>query len=136
MRLILLCKYKNETGAALWAVLLISFIILYIVTSSFIYLLEHRQIIDMRFQQVRATEYVKNGLVYLQDLIANDIEIKKGTITEHYVTGTTEINIIAANDHEIHAKISGFDQKGGIQTYDVVLSTESKQILSFLKTVR
>ncbi len=127
---------KNENGAVLWIVIVISFLLIIIVTSSFSYLLEHRKIIQMRLQQLQANEYVKNGMVFIKNKLALGEELSKGKYTEYYSTGFVEIVIIDKSKTELFARISGNNGKGAIQTYEVVMNIDTHQVKYFLKAVK
>lgn len=128
-------KVNNENGAALWSVIVIISIVLFIITSSFTYLLEHRKILQMRLQQMQATEIVKNGVVLLKNKIVNQEQIIKGTYHYAYINGTVSIRVYDITKNEIMAKISGSELRSGIQTYDVRINTATNKITYFVKSI-
>lgn len=125
--------FHNEEGAVLWIVVVISFIIILIVTSSFTYLLEHRQILQMRLYQLQASELVKNGIVFIKNNLALDQEIDQSYYVEHYSNGRVEIAIVSQVDQRLLMKVSGYIQSSAVQTYKVSIHMITGQILEFEK---
>lgn len=125
----------NENGAVLWIVMVVSFIIFLIITSSLTYLLEHRQILQMRLQQLHALEIVKNGVVFIKNKLLLEEEIDQSQYYEYYSNGYIEIGIVEQNDHELIVKISGYVGSDVVQTYKVGFDTHLGTVTQFVKTV-
>lgn len=127
--------WHNQRGAALWSVLLISFILLFIITSSVSYIVEHKSVLKMRLQQMQAGELVKNGVAYLKAKIASNEDFESHSYTEHYVNGRVEMKIIEVNELLVHAIISGYPQSDQLQSYEVKIDRVENKVIHYTKTV-
>lgn len=129
---------NDERGAALWSVLVIIFIILFVVTYSFSYLIEHRTFIHMRLQQIQASELVQNGVAVLKNYIdSTDFEnLKVSSFAEYYETGSTEIRITEVHEDVLQAVISGLEKNGAVQSYKVHIELNSNRVIYFIKTLQ
>ncbi len=128
-------QYNNERGAALWSVMLISVLILFIVTSSITYFVEHRRILHMRLEQIQAIELVKNGIVFIKAKIANNDPIETTTYTEHFANGWVRIKIAQADKITVHAVITGYTESERLQSYEVKIDRIDQKVTYFAKTV-
>lgn len=126
---------KNEDGAALWVVIVISFIIILIVTSAFTYLFEHRQILQMRLHQLQATELVKNGIAIMKSKLALGEVIDQMSYVEVYSSGRVEITILGHSEEELMVRISGYVDSKAVQSYRVSINTNTALVTQYVKVV-
>jgi hypothetical protein len=123
---------KSEAGAALWLVLIISFLSLLLLASAIQPGLQHRQLLEMRLGQLQAMNMVQNGVVYLKSKLAlGESFSDKEEIT--YPKGKFVIHVESLGSEEITAIITGYSERGYQQSYRVKINIDSLQITMFIK---
>lgn len=123
---------KSETGAALWQVLIISFLSLLLLASAIQPGLQYRQLLEMRLGQLQAMNMVQNGVVYLKNKLELGESISD-TEERTYANGKFEIHVESLGTKEIRAIITGYSERGYQQSYRVSINMVTLQVTAFIK---
>lgn len=125
--------FHNERGAVLWIVLICCFLLMLFMASISLFVIEHKDLLQMRIKQLQAKELVLNGIDYLKECIAVEYSFEESNIIVSYANGYVTITIMMQNEEELYARIVGYEKNGGVQTYDVKFDLNTNQVIFFEK---